>query len=74
MGKRHEQTIHKKDIKMALKLLKRWSTSPREERCKLKLHCNIIYLSDWQKFKSYNTYSVGEAVGKQARHSHKLLM
>lgn len=55
-----------KDIKMALKLLKRWSTSPREVGCKLKLHGNIIsYLSDGQTFKSLITHLVGEAVGKQ---------
>lgn len=58
---------------MALKQLKRLSTSPGNERCKLKLPRNTIFhLSDQQKFTPHDT--ANEAVGKEARHSQELLM
>lgn len=63
LGKRHEQMIHKKDLKMSVKNI--WKDVPFHKKCKLKLHWDTIsHSSNWQKCKSLTIQSLGKAVGK----------
>lgn len=62
--KRHEQTIHKKEIKMTLG--KGAQIHSELEKRKLKQHWDTIsHLSDSGKLKSITAHSVSEAAGNQ---------
>lgn len=71
MGKRNEQTLHKKGIKMALNHRQSAQTHSSLEKCKLQHYwATISHLSDWQKVTSMTQHSAGEAVAGAGALTH----